>query len=235
MKNRKPFELNKFLIVWNAGLAIFSIIGALKTVPHLAHVILTKGYEFTIAGPGRDWCGGGAIGLWAQLFVFSKTPELGDTVFIILRKKPLIFLHWYHHVTVLLYTWHSYYHMEAYSIYFAAMNYTVHAVMYLYYALAAMKIRLCKPYYVTMMQISQMFLGIGVCLSCWYYYARGNTYNIHLGNLWAGGLMYASYAILFLQYAISRFIRKVMGYENREKSQKPNSTNGQHEEKKKDN
>lgn len=41
-----------------------------------------------------------------QMFVFSKVPELGDTVFIILRKRPLIFLHWYHHVTVLLYTWH---------------------------------------------------------------------------------------------------------------------------------
>ncbi len=38
----------------------------------------------------------------------SQIPELVDTVFIVLRKKPLILLHWYHHFTVLLYCWHSY-------------------------------------------------------------------------------------------------------------------------------
>jgi elongation of very long chain fatty acids protein 6 len=31
-----------------------------------------------------------------------------DTLFIVLRKKPLIFLHWYHHITVLLFCWHAF-------------------------------------------------------------------------------------------------------------------------------
>ena len=31
---------------------------------------------------------------WASVFVLSKVPELGDTFFILLRKQPLIFLHW---------------------------------------------------------------------------------------------------------------------------------------------
>jgi len=43
---------------------------------------------------------------WA--FCFSKLPELIDTVFIVLRKQPLIFLHWYHHASVLIYCWFSY-------------------------------------------------------------------------------------------------------------------------------
>lgn len=34
-------------------------------------------------------------GFWTWLFVLSKLPELGDTIFIVLRKQPLIFLHWY--------------------------------------------------------------------------------------------------------------------------------------------
>ena len=55
-----------------------------------------------------------------------QIPELGDTVFVVLRKKPLIFLHWYHHVTVLLYCWHSYYEQTTYGLYFICMNYTVH-------------------------------------------------------------------------------------------------------------
>ncbi|KAG5188186.1 fatty acid elongase [Tribonema minus] len=214
MKNRKAYGLNRALMLWNFALAMFSLMGALRTVPHLANVIALKGYKYTITEQGRDWVGGGAVGFWAQMFVFSKIPELGDTVFIVLRKRPLIFLHWYHHVTVLLYCWHSYYNEAAYGLYFAAMNYSVHAVMYLYYALAALRIRLCKPYYVTTLQISQMFVGIAVCCSCWIYYKKGYGEHIKEGNLWAGAIMYASYAFLFLQYAISRFIKKVMSKED---------------------
>lgn len=44
---------------------------------------------------------------WSFLFAVSKVIELGDTLFIVLRKKPLIFLHYYHHVAVLVYTIHS--------------------------------------------------------------------------------------------------------------------------------
>ena len=69
-----------------------------------------------------------------------QIPELFDTVFIILKKKPLIFLHWYHHVTVLLYCWNSYVTESGAGIYFAAMNYAVHAVMYTYYFLQAVRV-----------------------------------------------------------------------------------------------
>ena len=45
--------------------------------------------------------------------IFSKLPELGDTIFIVLRKQRLIFLHWYHHITVFVYCWYSYGHPVA--------------------------------------------------------------------------------------------------------------------------
>ena len=54
--------------------------------------------------------------------------ELVDTLWLTLRKAPVIFLHWYHHVTVLLYCWHSYSSQIGTGLWFAAMNYSVHSV-----------------------------------------------------------------------------------------------------------
>ena len=55
-----------------------------------------------------EWYLIGPTGLWVGLFIFSKLPELFDTAFLVLQKKKVIFLHWFHHTTVLLYCWHAY-------------------------------------------------------------------------------------------------------------------------------
>ena len=44
----------------------------------------------------------------AWLFMLSKVPETIDTLFIVLRRQPLIFLHWYHHASVLVYCFYRY-------------------------------------------------------------------------------------------------------------------------------
>ena len=36
----------------------------------------------------------------AEKFAISKLVEYGDTVFLVLRKRPVTFLHWFHHTTV---------------------------------------------------------------------------------------------------------------------------------------
>jgi len=60
------------------------------------------------------------------IFCISKVPELIDTLFIVLRKQKLIFLHWFHHATVLIYAWYSYHDWTASGRWFVFMNYTVH-------------------------------------------------------------------------------------------------------------
>ena len=159
MKKWPAFDLQGPLKWWNCALAVFSTMGMLRTVPQLVYNLYTHGFAYTVrAGdklvsrrfhahhlPPAQICepaevayGSGATGLWVMLFIFSKIPELFDTAFIVLRKKKLIFLHWYHHITVLLYCWDSYASCAAPGLWFMAMNYTVHALMYTYYTLAAM-------------------------------------------------------------------------------------------------
>lgn len=118
MKDRKPLGLRYPLIAWNAALSLFSFVGFLRTAPHLMYYMYANGFYASACTPAEPSFGHGAVGLWTMLFVFSKIPELGDTAFVVLRKKPLIFLHWYHHVTVLLYCWHSYKSRSSAGLYF---------------------------------------------------------------------------------------------------------------------
>jgi len=214
MAGCKPFGLNNTLALWNLFLSVFSTYGAVRTVPHMLYRIATVSFESTVCETPVSAYGAGACGLAVQLFIISKLPELIDTVFIVLRKKPLIFLHWYHHVTVLLYCWNAYVTESGAGLYFVSMNYTVHAVMYFYYFLQAIKAipKWFPSWIITIMQISQMIIGTGiVCASFYFHFYGGEKFapgacNNVPSNLAAGGIIYASYLYLFVEFAVKRFI-----------------------------
>lgn len=136
--------------------------------------------------------------------------ELIDTFFIVVHKKPLIFLHWYHHITVLLYCYHSYVTTSPPGIFFVVMNYSVHASMYGYYFLMAMKMRpkWFNPIVITIFQISQMIVGVAVTLAGFYYYKTDPTCGIEKENNTAAFVMYGSYLFLFLQFFFGRYFKK---------------------------
>jgi elongation of very long chain fatty acids protein 6 len=194
-----PWSVKPFLILWNVCLAIFSIIGAYHLVPVLIHKIQQDSlYEAICVGP--DWYLGGATGFLLTLFIYSKFAELLDTIFLIIRKKEIIFLHWFHHVTVLLFCWHSFHVSTATGLWFAAINYFVHSIMYTYYALAiyGFKPVFKLAIYITTIQIVQMILGISVILYAAYtQIVLGSPCNVDPVNWKLGLAMYASYFVLF--------------------------------------
>ncbi|KAJ3312044.1 hypothetical protein HDV04_003431 [Boothiomyces sp. JEL0838] len=210
MKDRKPFNLKISLALWNSFLAVFSIAGAYITVPVILRNYRSMPFENTVCDRPHDTWASGTVGFWVMLFSLSKIPELIDTVFIVLRKKPLIFLHWYHHATVMMYGWHAYSHLAAAGLYFVAMNYSVHAVMYTYYALQAAGLcpRWFPSYIITISQILQMAVGTYVCVYTWYYMLQGKTCYNDLSGMIYGALMYISYFALFVNFAIQRFVLK---------------------------
>mmetsp|Transcript_32777 Transcript_32777/g.104491 ORF Transcript_32777/g.104491 Transcript_32777/m.104491 type:complete len:328 (+) Transcript_32777:33-1016(+) len=205
MKERPAFHLQRQLVAWNFFLALFSFVGATKTAPLLWTTLMQSsgdGFHTTLCGSAADGYGKGSSGLWVQLFVVSKFFELLDTVFIVLRKRKLLFLHWYHHFTVLLYCYHSYAVEAPHALYFVAMNYSVHAVMYFYYGLMALhaKPKWLPPELITTAQISQMVVGVAVQIAAMSKNCGDTT------NLVFGALMYASYLGLFLKFAVERYV-----------------------------
>ncbi|VDD95080.1 unnamed protein product [Enterobius vermicularis] len=128
MTNYKSFELKVPMALWNGYLAVFSVCGFYVTSERMISEIRQKGIIGSYAQPNKFFYG--RSGYWAFMLMVSKTIELGDTFFLVFRKKPLIFLHWYHHVLTFNYAIWAYTEGQPFNMYIAWLNYGVHAVMY---------------------------------------------------------------------------------------------------------
>jgi elongation of very long chain fatty acids protein 6 len=207
MESRPKYELRMPLLIWNLVLAIFSIVGAIRVWPEFIYALTNHGIVYSVCDSSYAYS---ITGFWAFMFCMSKLPELVDTLFIVLRKQKLIFLHWYHHATVLIYCWFSYKDFSATGRWFMNMNYLVHAIMYSYYACKAM--RLSVPLFIskiiTASQILQMIAGIYVN---WVAYQTKSTRpdiacNISDENIKWSSIMYLSYFVLFFHFFLEAYI-----------------------------
>ncbi|GFT62828.1 putative fatty acid elongation protein 3 [Nephila pilipes] len=207
MHTREPFSLRKPLIIWNLFLAAFSIIGTSRVLPELVHVLKKQGFLYSICRPDyvakvRE------SGFWSVMFSYSKALELGDTIFIVLRKQPLLFLHWYHHITVLVYTWHNHKYHTGPGRWYIDMNFFVHSFMYSYYALKAMRFRLPRSLSIciTFLQITQMFLGVYIGYLAYITKDKYSNCIYPDDTALMGLLMYISYFVLFIWYFYNSYI-----------------------------
>ncbi|KEG07831.1 putative fatty acid elongase [Trypanosoma grayi] len=192
MAQREPLRIKYLVAAWNLVLSLISIAGTLVLLPMLWEMLTERGFHKTVcAVPGsvdtatttttvaeegstsenllhKDFNGPRAF--FMAVFMYAKVPELADTVFLVLQKKPVSFLHWYHHLVTTLYCWHASYVVIPSGVCFAGMNDAVHAVMYLYFCGVVLGWRkLIRPIapLITLMQVLQMFTGMAITLCIW--------------------------------------------------------------------
>jgi hypothetical protein len=220
MPKLQPFRLKIALALWNLGLCLFSVYGATRTVPVLFGLIYNQGFLASVCNnTAKAWCESNA-GLWVFLFIVSKIPELVDTLFLALRKKPIILLHWYHHITVMIYCWYAGYLTIMTGLWFAAMNLCVHSVMYFYYFLQALDIRFMPGKPITIFQISQMIMGVYIaCVTAYQYKVVGKCEGHTETNIYFALAMYFSYLVLFVQLFVDSYIRKGKGGKKSQKEE----------------
>jgi len=204
MKNRKPYNLRGALVVWNLLLVAFNL---------FAFVYLTPGILYAVRGNRlmSIYCdtvpqyqkGPHAFAIY--LFALSKVPEMIDTLFVVLKKKELIILHWYHHLTVMLYCWAILYQApygDGFDgLTFGWVNSFVHILMYLSYALKAMGFKPPGDLFITLIQISQMIIGSIIAV-------YRVTHCVHQRPLMmaASIAMYVSYFGLFAHFFYERYV-----------------------------
>lgn len=161
---KKPAWLRYPWIVWNFLLSIFSFYGSAHITPRVLRNTRQYGLRDTLCHLREEEYYKGPVGMAVGLFALSKGPEFIDTVFILLSgRRNLPFLQWFHHVTTFLYCWHAYAIGSSALNFAAALNYSVHTVMYFYFGLAEAGFKgLVRPVamYITIMQIAQMVTGL---------------------------------------------------------------------------
>ena len=206
MSTRPRFDLQLPLAIWSSALAAFSIAGSIRTIPELHHTLTLKSFQDSVCNP--SFLVEAPSAFWGYYMTMSKALELGDTVFIVLRKQPLIFLHWYHHATVLMYGFYTYGQQVAMGRWFCVMNYVVHAFMYSYYALKAMRVWIPRTVsmVITSLQLCQMAVGILVNVMAYHYLKQGQRCSVTYDNLFWAFLMYLSYLILFAHFFYKTYI-----------------------------
>jgi len=204
MRQRAPFTLRLPLVMWNTVLALFSIVGFIRTIPEMVSGIVLHGWSYSVCNTSWYY---GTTGFWAYAFVLSKLLELGDTAFIVLRKQSLIFLHWYHHITVMIYCFYSYPAHVASGRWYMVMNYGIHSVMYSYFLMRSLRVRMPSVVRigVTSLQIVQMATGLVVAMSVYVLKEGGMECSQSYENIGATLLMYVSYLILFVQFFCSEY------------------------------
>jgi len=162
MKNRKPFELQKTMVVYSFTLAIanawvfnkFGVHGWYRRNSWICEPLDPSDNEDAL---------GMAKALWTMYML--KFVDLIDTVIFVLRKKTsqITFLHVLHHAIVPILSWYAVIREPGgYNTLFPFVNSFVHIVMYTYYGLAALGPGVQKylwwKKYITVLQIGQFVI-----------------------------------------------------------------------------
>ncbi|CAI5449465.1 unnamed protein product [Caenorhabditis angaria] len=220
MANRKPFDLTGPLNLWNAWLAIFSTLGSIATSIGLLHEIFSRGFTASYIHIGDFY--NGTSGLFTWLFVLSKVAEFGDTMFIVLRKKPLMFLHWYHHVLTMNYAFITFKDNLGFNVWITWMNFTVHSIMYGYYMLRSfgVKVPAWIAKNITTMQILQFVITHFILFHVGYLAATGAPVDSTPTFYWFCLLMEISYVVLFGNFYYQSYIKGGGKKFNAEKKEK---------------
>uniref|UniRef100_A0A0G4ICN9 Elongation of fatty acids protein n=1 Tax=Chromera velia CCMP2878 TaxID=1169474 RepID=A0A0G4ICN9_9ALVE len=213
--SHKKYELKWFSIFWYGTLSFFSGLGAFLMMRDDASLLLRvyqpeAGYK-------------AATRAVVALFCLTKSVEFGDTVLLVLKKRPVSFLHGFHHFTVALYCWHAQLVNVSFAHLFVLINLCVHCVMYGYYTLSTLigrgsaggvRAMVSKVLFkirpmITSFQLIQMFVGSSISWRA----AMGvgsleGLPEVESNNaVWALA-MYASYAVLFGHFFVKSYLKK---------------------------
>ncbi|KAJ1884688.1 Fatty acyl-CoA elongase/Polyunsaturated fatty acid specific elongation enzyme, partial [Kickxella alabastrina] len=214
MRSHKGFKLNRLAQVHNLILTLVSLVLLVLFVEELAPIISEGGLFYAVCDQ-RAWTQ--RLEVLYYLNYLTKWLEFTDTVFLALKKKPLQFLHVYHHTLTMVLCFTQLNGATSVSWVVITLNLFVHVIMYFYYFLASCGIHPWWKKYVTTLQITQFIIDLGFVYFCTYqligsrYYPSLPCYGDCAGTEDAaifGCALLSSYLLLFIQFFQRTYTKK---------------------------
>jgi len=208
MRNRKPFELTFLLGLHNLFLCLWSLLMFSGLIYRVFSVV--RGF-----GVYAAYCGttfreeDEKLVFWAQMFYLSKYYELLDTVFVVLRKKQLTFLHVWHHCAVVFVCWLAVRDEISMGWITVFDNTGVHVLMYYYYAIQSLERRdVWWKKYLTTIQIIQFCIDIVTSVPFLYLYVNKVKCAGSFESWLIANLTGFSFFLLFVNFYIQQYKSK---------------------------
>jgi fatty acid elongase 3 len=210
MATRKPLDFPYLLFAHNMALCIASLVlGSWLTYTLAGQAVVYTRLELICGHGTHDH---GHLQLIYYINSFFKVWEFLDTFFLVLRKKPVPFLHWYHHAATLVLTWVQMVEGATCQWVPIVLNLWVHVAMYYYYAMSALGFRVWWKKHLTTLQIAQFVLDVSIVSYALKIFVDGG-YDTRAckGTLTAAivGLgILISYLLLFVRFFVDTYTKK---------------------------
>ncbi|KDR69578.1 hypothetical protein GALMADRAFT_271961 [Galerina marginata CBS 339.88] len=159
MKTRQPLKLTALFQLHNVMLTSGSLILLVLMLEEILPIIWNHGFHNALCGE-QAWTA--RMECYYLINYYFKYLELLDTVFLVLKKKPLQFLHVFHHSATALLCYTQLNGKTSISWAVITLNLAVHVVMYYYYYATAGGAKFWWKKYLTTMQITQFVIDLGL-------------------------------------------------------------------------
>mmetsp|Transcript_18370 Transcript_18370/g.29189 ORF Transcript_18370/g.29189 Transcript_18370/m.29189 type:complete len:286 (+) Transcript_18370:46-903(+) len=169
-KDTKPSitGMKLFMFVHNSLLCMFSALCFYNTSPIISAILFHDGFNGALCGKQLEQLYSNGIdsvwGLWVFLFYLSKFYEFIDTFIVIARGRRPILLQTFHHCGAVLGMWGVLVTQCTGGYLFVVENSFIHTIMYFYYAMSSINIRVPGKFIITQAQMIQFVIGNSIAL-----------------------------------------------------------------------